>query len=116
MTLTLRAATSQEWERYARRRPSHVRPLWSAILECNGEVVGHGFISEIDGTTWLHDLEVWSIDKTAAARIYLAGRKYLRQAGRTDVYTHVKAGSPTHELYKRHGFAEGELVLRGDVS
>lgn len=111
----LREATDAEWRQYARERPSHVRCIWSCIVEEGGEVKGHGFISDIDGTTWLHDLEVWADDPLAVARLYQRGRKFLRMTGRTDVYTHVKAGSPTHKFYVKHGFEEGELVLRGQI-
>jgi GNAT superfamily N-acetyltransferase len=114
--MVLRNATHEEWRLYGRERPEHVKLLWSCIIEEDGEVRGHGFIVDIDGTTWLTDLEIWAADQhLAVARMYLKGRRFLQKAGRTDVYTHVKAGSRTHRFYLKQGFQEGELVLRGQI-
>lgn len=113
--MTLRPATKEEWELYARSRPSHVQNIWSCIVEEGTEVKGHGFISRIDDTVWLHDLEVWADDPLAVARLFQRGRRFLREAGIDDVYTHVKSGSATHRFYLKHGFEEGELVLRGSI-
>lgn len=112
--VSIREATYEEWRKFGRERPDNVRLLWSAIVIEDGAIAGHGFISDIDGMTWLHDLEIWATDKRALAMVMQSGRRFLQQAGRADdVYTHVVPGSATHLFYLKHGFVEGELVLRG---
>jgi hypothetical protein len=111
----VRPATPEERALYARERPSWVIPVWGAIIEENGKVVGHGFLSEINGDLWAHDLAHWGTDKSAVIRMFLAGRTAAKAAGFKKMFTDLDPEGNTWRMYARLGWQIERIVMKGEL-
>lgn len=110
----MRDATAEEASKFA-PRPGEVELIWGKVIEENGEVVGHGFLSKIGEQYWAHDLAHWGTDKNAVARLILSAKRFLQSEGAKELYTEVNPEKETFMMYAHIGFQIDRLVLKGDI-
>lgn len=90
--------------------------LWGAVLEEEGVVVGHVFLSFGLGQCFGHDMDCQSKDKRGAALLWSAARRAARGAGAECVLVHVPIeGHPMQEFWESIGFEPIMTVFKGDI-
>lgn len=111
----MRPATDDERALYARSRPAWVLPVWGVVIEEDGGIVGHGFLSEIDGLLWAHDLAHWGRDPYQVSRLCLAGRKAAKKAGYKEMWTDLDPEGKTWRMYSALGWTIERIVMKGAI-
>jgi len=111
----MRDATDEEYLRLAKGKSSALQKLWGKVIEEDGQIVGHGFISDVDGDVWLHHLHHHGQDKHQLAALMLAGCSFLKSRGITNFYTDVMPKSGTLRFYRRLGFEIDRIILKGQL-
>jgi hypothetical protein len=91
----------------------YTKRIYGGVIEHDGQIVGHGFISLIHGQGWLHDLKHWGPEPMALARLYQQGIAEAKKEGIEEFMTEVAPGSSTHGFYLKLGWEEKSMVMRG---
>lgn len=113
--MTVREATPAE--AVAIHQPVDGYETWVAILEDEGEPVGHLCLSRSMGQVFGHDTEVKSDDAHAAIRLWRFARAKAKEWGAEAVAVHFDDDTPDRirQFWKDRGFEKVMEVYRGEI-